>query len=67
MKPKIIGVKEGAAILSKRYGHSISARRVNALILEGRIPATKVGRDWAMLESDLTNVEIKPRGRPSSK
>ena len=48
---------------AKRLG--ISARRVLALIGEGKLAAQKVGRDYAIQESALSSVKVygKP-GRP---
>jgi len=43
----------------------VSLRRVQQMITEGTLPASKVGRDYVILESDLEGVKIygKP-GRP---
>lgn len=54
----------GTAEAAKRLG--VSDARIRALILEGRLPATKVGRDWAIDEAEvskLAGAERKP-GRP---
>jgi excisionase family DNA binding protein len=46
----------------------ISVRQVQTLISLGRLPATKKGRDWFILESDLKLVkERKKTGRPKTK
>lgn len=44
---------------------SVSIRRVQALINSGRLPATKVGRDFIILESDLPLVTERKAGRPA--
>jgi excisionase family DNA binding protein len=56
----LIGTREAA----ERLG--ISLRRVQQLIEEGALPATKLGRDYAILEKDLEKVKTygKP-GRPA--
>jgi hypothetical protein len=41
-----------------------SARRINALIKEGRLPAQKIGGIWLINPADLDRLEIKPQGRP---
>lgn len=40
----------------------VSAQRVLALIRDGRLPATKVGRDWLIARQDLENFEKRPQG-----
>ncbi|MCA1624988.1 MAG: helix-turn-helix domain-containing protein [Acidobacteria bacterium] len=43
----------------------ISLRQVQTLIQRHRLPATKKGRDWFVMESDLELVrERKKTGRP---
>lgn len=42
----------------------ISKRRVQALITSGRLPATKIGRDWLIAEADLARVIVRKPGRP---
>jgi excisionase family DNA binding protein len=43
----------------------ISLRQVQTLIQRNRLPATKKGRDWFVLEKDLELVrERKKTGRP---
>ena len=42
----------------------ISARRVRALIDSGKLPATRIGRDWAILQTDLNQVAERKPGRP---
>jgi excisionase family DNA binding protein len=56
----LIGTREAA----ERLG--ISLRRVQQLIAERTLPATKLGRDFAIDEKDLAQVKIygKP-GRPA--
>jgi excisionase family DNA binding protein len=55
----LIGTKEAA----ERLG--VSVRRVQQMIMDGALPATKIGRDYAILEKDLKNARTygKP-GRP---
>lgn len=45
----------------------ISPRRVRALITSGRLPATRVGRDWLIHPADLARVQNRRPGRPSPK
>lgn len=45
---------------AKKLG--VSRQRVLALIQTDRLPATKVGRDWLILPSDLENFEKRPQG-----
>jgi excisionase family DNA binding protein len=47
---------------ARRMG--FSARRINALIKEGRLPAQKIGGIWLINPADLDRLEIKPQGRP---
>jgi excisionase family DNA binding protein len=57
---KVVGVAEAAEQLD------LSTDRVRRLIREGRLPAQKVGREFAILEPDLrwfAEQERKP-GRP---
>lgn len=42
----------------------VSAGRVRQLIVEGRLPARKNGRDLEIWESDLAHVKHRPFGRP---
>ena len=43
----------------------ITRRRIVALILDGRLTAQKVGRDYVIDEKDLKLVEDRKPGRPS--
>jgi excisionase family DNA binding protein len=46
----------------------ISKQHARALINEGKLPATKVGRDWVVNSDDLKLVANRPkRGRPRKK
>lgn len=45
----------------------VTSGRVRQLILAGRLPATKVGRDLFIKESDLKLVQDRQTGRPSKK
>ena len=42
----------------------VTRRRVLALILAGRLPAQKFGRDYMIKEKDLKLVENRKVGRP---
>jgi excisionase family DNA binding protein len=42
----------------------VSRGRVNKLISEGRLPAQRIGRAYAIKESDLKLVENRQTGRP---
>lgn len=45
----------------------VNASRVRQFILEGRLPAIKLGRDHLIREEDLGLVEDRRAGRPSAK
>jgi excisionase family DNA binding protein len=58
-----------AEILSARQAAEylgLSHVRVRVLLLQGRIPARKIGQDWVIYKSDLEKFARKPRpaGRP---
>jgi excisionase family DNA binding protein len=55
---KILNTKQAAKILG------INASRVRQLILSGRLPAQKLGRDWIIQEKDLKKVSHRKPGRP---
>jgi excisionase family DNA binding protein len=42
----------------------VTRRRVQALILDKRLPATKIGRDYAIDPADLRKVRHRKPGRP---
>ena len=42
----------------------ITRTRVQQMIIAGRLPATKIGRDNFVREEDLALVEHRKRGRP---
>ena len=43
----------------------ISVGRVRKLIYAGKLPATKVGRDWIIQKQELKNVKVYGKaGRP---
>jgi excisionase family DNA binding protein len=46
---------------------NVSVGRVQQLIAEGRLPATKIGQTNLVKESDLKLVENRKIGRPKSK
>lgn len=57
---KLLSTTEAA----ERLG--ISSRRVRVLIAEGKLPAHKLGREYAIEEKDLTKVTVYGKsGRPS--
>lgn len=45
----------------------VSASRVRQFILDGRLPATKLGRDNLIREADLRLLQDRKAGRPSNK
>lgn len=60
---KLISTNEAAKILG------VSASRVRQLIIDGRLEATKIGRDQLLDEEKVTNFASKPRertGRPKN-
>jgi len=52
----------GTAVAAQRLG--VSQDRVRALIKAGRLPATKLGRDYFIDPKDLTLVKNRKPGRP---
>ena len=42
----------------------IGITRVQVLIREGRLPATRIGRTWVVRRGDLDLVRNRPPGRP---
>ncbi len=42
----------------------VSVRRVQAMITDGSLPASKLGRDYIINASDLTLVQDRKPGRP---
>ncbi len=55
---KLLNTKEASEKLN------VSAIRIRQLIQQGRIPATKVGRDYVIQESDLKGLAERKNGRP---
>jgi excisionase family DNA binding protein len=55
---KLFSVTEAAAALS------VTRRRVLALITEGRLPAQRIGQQWAIREKDLADYQPLPPHRP---
>ena len=53
-------------LTTKQAGHrlGITDARIRKLILTGRLPAQKIGRDWMIKEEDLQKLVIYKRGRP---
>lgn len=56
---KLLTTKETADKLG------VSVRRVQAMITDGSLPASKLGRDYVIQESDLEVVKDRKPGRPS--
>lgn len=58
--PRLIGVVEAAQVLR------LTASRARKLIVDGRLPATKVGHSWVLSEEDVVEFAQKTRrpGRP---
>jgi excisionase family DNA binding protein len=56
----LVGTKEAAKKLK------VSVRRVQAMIKQGVLPATKLARDWFIEESELARMTASERkpGRP---
>lgn len=54
----IIGTKRAGEILN------LSKQRIHALIKENRLPAIKLGRDYAIDENDLYSLKPRKNGRP---
>ena len=55
---KLISVTKASALLG------ISPRRVQIFIPEGRLPAQRFGRSFAIDQDDLALITRKPVGRP---
>lgn len=47
---------------ARRLG--VTPGRVRQLITAGRLPATRLGRDWAIEERSLSKVAVRKPGRP---
>ena len=60
-KIKILTTAQAAKILG------VNDSRVRQLILAGRLPAQKLGRDWIIYEKDLSKVVDRKPGRPKRK
>ena len=45
----------------------VNPSRVRQFILEGRLPAIKIGRDWIISRDDLAKVANRRIGRPKHK
>lgn len=60
MKMQPIGTRQVSDILG------VTPQRVRAMILAGRLKATKVGRDWLIDPPDLEAVKYRKPGRPRS-
>lgn len=58
MTDDIITVARAAEILK------VTPRRVQFLINQGRLPASRFGSLWMLHESDVRAHRPKPRGRP---
>ena len=55
---KLINTKKAGEILG------VNDSRIRQLILAGRLPARKIGRDWLIKKRDLKKVENRKVGRP---
>jgi len=58
LMPEELTTKQAAEILG------VTPRRVRMLIRNGRLPAEKHGRDWAIKPGDLEFVKVRKPGRP---
>jgi len=58
---KILTTKQAAKILK------INDSRVRQLILDGRLPAQKLGHVWMIQEKDLQKVVDRKPGRPKKR
>jgi excisionase family DNA binding protein len=58
---KLLTTKQAAKALG------VNDSRVRQLILAGRLPALKMGRDWIIKEKDLKKVADRKHGRPKKK
>jgi excisionase family DNA binding protein len=56
---KLLTTKDVAARLG------VTVTRVQQLIVEGKLPAEKMGRDYFIKEADLKLVTDRKRGRPT--
>ena len=45
----------------------VNPSRIRQFILEGRLPAIKLGRDWIISKDDLGKVANRKIGRPKGK
>lgn len=43
---------------------NVSLRRVQAMIAAGRLPATRIGRDWHVKQADVDALAWRKAGRP---
>jgi excisionase family DNA binding protein len=58
MNKKLLTTKEAAEKLG------ITVRRVQAMIVDDRLKAQKLGRDYVIEEADLESVKERKAGRP---
>lgn len=58
---RLLSVAEAAEILG------VTRARVNQLVSGGRIPAQRIGRSFAIRQTDLKLVETRKVGRPPKK
>lgn len=64
MKKKPVGELLNTEEVARRL--KITRQHASALIREGKLPATKIGRDWVVNSNDLPVAEKRPkRGRPA--
>ena len=60
MSKKLLTTKEAAEMLG------VTVRRVQAMIIDGRLEAEKLGRDYVVKESSLESVKERKAGRPKT-
>lgn len=58
---KLLTTQEASKLLG------VNPSRVRQFILEGRLPAVKIGRDWIISKDDLAKVANRRTGRPKQK
>ncbi len=60
----VAGMSKGITTNEAAERLGVSAARVRRLVLDGRLPAEKFGRDLVINESDLKHFERLKGGRP---
>src|SRR5579872_4855024 len=61
-----IAMREAAYLNTHQAADALQVthKQISALIRAGRLPASKLGRDWAIAVDDLELVRERPKGRP---